>query len=109
MGAKPLRSFLVLPVRVNLTSMVSPETPMTTPGPKVLWATWSPLAKPSEAAVARGAAAGAATSDALRACGAMGGRPEARREPKVPAVAEAEAERGAPPVERVRWPKTWPP
>ena len=47
MGAKPFMSFLTLPVRVNLTSMTSPDADSTTPGPNVLWETWSPFAKPS--------------------------------------------------------------
>ena len=49
MGAKPLSSFLVFPVREKRTSMASPSTPMTVPGPNVLCDTWSPTAKLSAA------------------------------------------------------------
>ena len=54
MGAKPVRSFLVFPVRVNLTSMVSPDAATTTPGPNVLCETRSPLAKLAAALAASG-------------------------------------------------------
>ena len=71
-----------MPVRVNLTSIVSPETESTVPGPKVLWETLSPAEKDVEGAGRAGAAArGAEKDDAL----------------------------GATPVERVREPKTLPP
>ena len=49
MGAKPFMSFLTFPVRLNLTSIISPEAESTTPGPKVLWEMWSPAWKPSAA------------------------------------------------------------
>ncbi len=71
-----------MPVRVNLTSMVSPETESTLPGPKVLCET----ASPGEKSVS---AAGRAGADARAAARSLA--------------------RGAPPVERVREPKTRPP
>ena len=45
MGAKPFINFFFLPVREKATSIVSPWTAVTTPGPNVLCETLSPAAK----------------------------------------------------------------
>ena len=74
-------SFFVCPVRVNLTSMTSPDDESTTPGPNVLWEMWSPAA--NDSAVLTGS----------RRTG----------------VGLASAGRDEPPVERVCEPNTWPP
>ena len=54
MGANPFMSFLVLPLRSNCTSIMSPSTEITVPGPNVLWLTASPAAKTAAAAAASG-------------------------------------------------------
>ena len=104
-------SFLVLPVREKYTSMVSPGTERTTPGPNVLCDTRSPAANVSWAF-----AASRLTGCAWREEPA----PPLTAEPRDAAPLELRALEGLPgqlgaslgrepPVERVREPKTLPP
>ena len=115
-------SFLVCPLLSNLTSIMSPSTEMTVPGPKVLWLTASPAAKTSAARAASGrrcstvcetGLAPVRAGDAVKVEGlrpASGLTPRWRSVPATPKKLSNEPDVAPePPVERVREPNTRPP